>query len=226
MCGLLLYKPQLLLGISLLWLLVLPKSWRALAGLAVTSTTLIIGSFYLMPQAMYQYIFYTQKIASNLMRVEGFPIWNAHAVQSFWLGIFPNHLTLTQILYLICALAGIIYFIIFWRSTANKNLHFAAAICLTVWITPYIMIYDWVLLVIPGIIFWQECEQQRDQLKVLFAFLWVTMFFSTALTFAQWSLLGRAIQISIPALLVVFFYLFREIFLNRAPAISKIAAQK
>ena len=220
-CGLLLYKPQLLMGVGLLWLLDFPKSWRALTGLAITSATLLSTSLLLMPQATYQYFFYTQKVASNLMKIEGFPIWNAHSVQSFWLGLFPNSAALAQILYLLCALAGVLFFIFFLRSTANKNLRYGAAICLTMWITPYIMIYDWVLLVIPGILFWQECVLQRTRLKVIYGFLWVVMFISSALTFGQWSLIEHAIQFSVPALLLVFFILYRAILPNQIKTIPQ-----
>jgi len=206
--GLLLYKPQLLLGIGLLWLLDLPRSWRALLGLVTTGTALVLGSLLYMPEATYQYIVYAQKIAANLMKVEGFPIWNAHGVQAFWLGLFPNIPVISQVFYILCALTGIIIFIRFWRVTQNRKLWFGVAICLMVWITPYLMIYDWVLLIIPGIIFWQEIPSKREQLKVIYAILWVTLFVSTMLTFVQWSFFGRAVQLSIPALCLAFYAIY------------------
>jgi hypothetical protein len=69
------------------------------------------------------------------------------------------------------------------------------------------MVYDWVLLLIPAVLFWQEREDKQDQLKVIYAFLWGVMFFSGALTYAQWTAFGKAVQLSIPALLVALILL-------------------
>jgi alpha-1,2-mannosyltransferase len=199
--GLLLYKPQLLIGIGLLWLLGWRKNWRALAGLSVTGILLAGLSLLFMPEASYQYIFYTQKIAANLMIVEGFPIWNAHAVQAFWLALFPGQKMLAQLLYAICAITGLLYWLKFWRKEPeNTVLQFGAAVCLTVWVTPYMMIYDWVLLLVPAVLFWHARDSAHDELLVVYAILWIVQFFSSVLTFLQWNALGWAIQISIPSL--------------------------
>jgi alpha-1,2-mannosyltransferase len=197
--GLLLYKPQLLIGLGLYWLLDLRRNWHIFAGMAATGALLAGGSLWLMPEATREYIFYAQKIAANLMTVPSFPIWNAHSVQAFWLGLFPGWVNFAVGLHLICALAGIWFFLrhreIFLN---NRTLGYGAAVCLTVWITPYIMIYDWVLLLIPAILFWQELPRWRNQLQVVYAILWVVAFFSVLLTLAQWTLFGHALQISIP----------------------------
>ena len=214
--GLLLYKPQLLVGVLLLWILDFSKSWRALIGFGLTSLILLSLSFLILPEATVEYFVFTQKIASNLMNVEGFPIWNAHSVQSFWLAILPEVTNLTKGLYFISALMGLWLFLRFFRSTKNQTLRYGAAICLTVWVTPYIMVYDWVLLIIPAVLFWQESAVVRNELKVIYALIWVVMFFSSALTFLQWSYLGRAIQISIPLLLVALYLCYKIIPRNKA----------
>jgi hypothetical protein len=202
--GLLLYKPQLLIGIGLLCLLDFRRYWRFLAGCLITMVGLSSLSFWLMPEATLLYLTYTQRIASNLMIVKGFPIWNAHSVQSFWLGLFPNQIGLAQILHAIFAIIGIWLFYRYWcLKRHDLPLMFAASICLTVWVTPYIMIYDWVLLLIPAIIFWRHLPEQRVYLKALNATLWIALFISSVLTFVQWTYLERAIQISIPVLAVV-----------------------
>jgi alpha-1,2-mannosyltransferase len=221
--GLLLYKPQLLLGIGLLWLLDYRRNWHALFGLGFSGLVLLSLSYLLMPEATIEYYFFTLKIASNLMNVEGFPIWNAHGLQSFWLGIFPKHAAVARYLYLVFALGGAWFFVRFWRSINNPALRFGGAICLTVWITPYIMIYDWVLLIIPAILFWQENHQLQVSLKVIYAFLWVVMFFSSVLTYGQWSLMGWAVQISIPALLVAFL-LANKLILTHQKVVDPVTA--
>ena len=142
------------------------------------------------------------------MRVDGFPLWNAHGVQSFWFGLFPQHILLVQLLYFICAVGGVFIFFRIYKSTSNPSLWFGAAICLTVWITPYIMIYDWVLLIIPAILFWLECKKDRGKLKVIYGFVWVVMFFSSVLSFGLWSYFNHTVQLSIPAILIANYYLY------------------
>ncbi len=208
--GLLFYKPQLLFGILFLCLLDYRRFWRVIAGCAITIVCLSSLSFVLMPEATIHYVFYTQKIAAHLMTVEGFPIWNAHAVLAFWLVLMPKQLILAQILHGICAILGAGLYYIYWREKRHDLVVvFGAAICLTIWITPYIMLYDWVLLIIPAVLFWQQFADQRAYLKVLYAILWIALFVSSVLTFVQWTYLGRAIQISVPILAVVLVWLFQ-----------------
>jgi len=210
--GLLLYKPQLMVGLGVYWLLDLRRNWRTFAGMAATGALLAGGSLLLMPEATREYIFYARKIAANLMMVPSFPIWNAHSIQAFWLGVFPGRINVAVGLHLVCALTGI-WFFLRQRSIFlnNRTLGYGAAVCLTVWITPYIMIYDWVLLLIPAILFWQELPSQRNQLRVVYALLWVVTFLSVLLTLWQWTLLGRALQISIPIFMMLLIVVSRLI---------------
>jgi hypothetical protein len=210
--GLLLYKPQLLLGLGFLWILQPRKSWRIFAGMALTAMVLVGGSFLMMPEATWEYFLYTQKIASNLMTVPGFPIWNAHSVQAFWLGLFPGQVKLAAGLHGILLIGGLWLFLRHgYPLRNNAGLIFSAAICLTLWITPYIMIYDWVLLLIPSILFWQELPDLRNALQAIYAVVWGVAFFSSALTFAQVAFFGRSIQVSILLLGLVLFTLARLI---------------
>lgn len=197
--GLLLYKPQLLFGLGVLWILDWRKNGRIFAGMATTAAALLGGSWLWMPEATRAYFSYAQKIAANLMNVPGFPIWNAHSVQSFWLGLFPGQVSLAAGLHLLCALAGIGLFLAHWRGLRQDlALGYGAALCLTIWITPYVMVYDWTILLIPALLFWHHRPEARPYLESAFAVMWAGMFLSSALTFAQWTLFGRALQISIP----------------------------
>jgi hypothetical protein len=53
--GLLLYKPQLLLGVGVVWLLDRRRGWPALLGLAATGAVLAGLTFWLMPEAVEAY---------------------------------------------------------------------------------------------------------------------------------------------------------------------------
>ncbi len=216
--GLLIYKPQLLLGLGFFWLLEWRKNWRCLLGMALSGATLAGASLLWMPQATFEYLNYAQKIAANLMTVAGFPMWNAHAVQAFWLALFPGQKTLSQALYLVCAAAGLWVFVRLWRQIRPRGqVLFGAALCLTVWLTPYMMIYDWVLLLIPAVLFWQYQPRVRKEWRLLYALLWITTFLSSVLTFGQLHYLGRAIQLSIPVLAWVFWQAYR---LLTAPSVD------
>jgi hypothetical protein len=91
----------------------------------------------------------------------------------------------------------------YWRKNRGKpDLLFAGAVCLTIWITPHAMIYDWSILLIPAILFWQALPQLRTLWKPLFALVWIATFLSGPLTYIQLKILPFAVQISIP----VYFY--------------------
>ena len=71
----------------------------------------------------------------------------------------------------------------------------AVAILLTPWLTPYIMVYDWSILLVPAVLLWRHASttaQQRDCWLVLMAVIWLAALlvaFSLLLTQVR---LGRA----------------------------------
>jgi hypothetical protein len=81
----------------------------------------------------------------------------------------------------------------------------------TIWITPHAMIYDWSILIIPAIIFWQAFHQIKPLLKTMIALVWIATFISTPLTLAQLNILPFAIQVSIPILFIVYLTIYQQI---------------
>jgi alpha-1,2-mannosyltransferase len=208
--GLLLFKPQLLLGLGLLWILEWRKTWRCLSGLGISSMGIVGLSLVLMPEATMYYITYIQSISTNLMNLEGFPMWNAASTQSFWLALLPNFKVLSQILYGVCAAGGLWFFIRLWKANqGNIAILFACNICLTIWLTPYLMIYDWALLIIPAVLLWNYRENLHPHLRAIYALLWVITFFSSALTFVQLRAFGFAIQIGVIVLLYAYIAIYQ-----------------
>lgn len=55
------------------------------------------------------------------------------------------------------------------------------------------MLYDWALLLIPALLFFRALPGQTRLLQVLFAGMWVIMFFSSALI-GLWKSLGFTVQ--------------------------------
>jgi alpha-1,2-mannosyltransferase len=197
--SLILFKPQLILGVGLLWLLEWRKSWKSLLGLLFGGSTLAALCFWLLPEASRSYIDLALNFFPGMMYQDQFPLWHMHSLRSFWALLLPGQESWVEILALILSLTGIVGFILFWRwHTRYKKLIFAAAILLTIWITPHAMIYDWTILLIPAILLWQEFAQIKPFWKSLFALTWVATFISGPFTLMQLKIFPIAIQISVP----------------------------
>ena len=209
-CSLVLYKPQLALGVGFLWLLDWRRDWKALAGLAVGGALLAGLSFGLLPEASRFYVELSRKVLPGILRQEGVPLWHAHNTRAFWLLLIPKIPALGEAIAMLSTIAGMVVFLLFRRKLHDEPaLLFAGAICLTVWITPYAMIYDWSILLIPAVLFWGKRPAYRGLWKVLFALIWAATFLSGPLTLAQLKILPFAVQISIPVLLFAFYNTYR-----------------
>jgi alpha-1,2-mannosyltransferase len=207
-CSLLLYKPQLILGVGLLWLLDWHKDWKALLGLTLGGSVFASICFWLLPDASRAYIAYIQT-PFNSIYWESFPIWHDHVLRAFWLMLLPGQPLLDNTLTLVLSLVGVFYFIRFWLFYRNAQpILFAGAICLTIWITPHAMIYDWALLIIPAVLLFHALPEHSGLWKAVFALIWIATFISGPLTYVQLQSLHIAIQISIPlyALVLITVY--------------------
>ena len=221
-CSLLFYKPQLILGVGMLWLLewlFMRQHWKPLAGLVLGGATLAGLSFSLMPDASRAYIEFSRIILPGFTTWEGFPLWNAHTPRAFWQLLLPGLPRLADGFFGLCLVAGLVAYWYFWRRFRDHpGLLYAGAIILTLWLTPHAMIYDWAILLIPAVFLWQE---PAADWKVTFALVWIAAFVSGPLTLAQLKLLPFALQISVPVLLCsalfVFIQLVRENELETQP---------
>jgi alpha-1,2-mannosyltransferase len=209
---LLLYKPQLVLGVGILWLLDWRRQAPALAGLLLGAFVLACLSWWRLPAASAAYVEFARTILPQLPEWFKFPLWNLHSVRGFWLLLLPGLQPLADGLYLICALAGIAFFLEFWRRMRDRPaLLYAAAICLTMWLTPHAMIYEWTLLLIPAVLLWQEAPELRDRWRPIFALIWLAALVSGPLTLGQRLLLPIAAQVSVLALGVAVYLTRREL---------------
>jgi hypothetical protein len=217
--SLLFYKPQFLIGVGLLWLLDGRRNWKALLGLGIGCLIQILLNFWLLPGATQAYLTYALKINSNLMGVEGFPMWNAFSMQAFWLALLPGFKGLAQALYLVCTITFLYFFIKFWKKNRNQQaVMFSAAVVWLVLAIPYIMVYDWTLLLVPAILLWENVPHLRPQWQATYAFLWAITFVSGVLTFTMLHFLPFAIQISIPALFLSAAAAYQSLMVESPPA--------
>jgi len=211
-CSLVLYKPQLALGVGFLWILEWRRDWQALLGLAFGGALLAGLSFGLMPEASKVYMNLSHNWLPGILRQGGFPIWQAHTPRAFFLLLMPGQPSLGEALALLSTVMGIVVYLFYWRRLrCEPALLFAGAICLTLWITPHAMIYDWTIFLIPTILFWEKRPDCRGLWKVLFALIWAATFLSGPLTFAQLKILHVAMQVSIPVLAFALYNTYRNL---------------
>jgi hypothetical protein len=207
-----LYKPQLALGIGLLWLLNWRRDGRALLGLGLGGAILGGLCFGLLPEASRAYLQLAQTVLPTMLETKGFPLWNAHTLRAFFLLLFPPWPGLASLMAAVLSLGGIAFTVRFWQQRRqNPALAFAGAVCLTIWITPHAMIYDWALFLIPAVILWQHHLKERQRWRVLFAGLWLVTLFSGPLTLGQQRLLPVAVQISLPMLALALYNAYRAL---------------
>ena len=153
------------------------------------------------PHASQDYIELSRTILPNMAAWEGFPIYNAHMLRAFFILLAPGIPILAKVLAVALSAVGVVGFLFFWKQHRdNLELVYAGVLCLTIWIIPHAMIYDWALLLIPAILLWDHQPRLRRNWKAVYAILWLAILLSTPLTIAQRAVLPFAIQISLPAL--------------------------
>ena len=225
--SLLFYKPQFLIGVGLLWMFEWRKSWKALVGLGIGCLAQVILNLWLLPGATMAYLTYALKINANLMSVEGFPMWNAFSVQAFWLALFPGLIGLAQAVYLLCVLVFFYFFLSFWKKNSRTSpVMFSASVIWLVLTIPYIMIYDWTLLLVPAVLLWENERFLRPQWQATYALMWVVTFLSSVLTFAMLRFLPFAIQISIPTLILATAAAYQSLMKDYSPGLAPEAAKQ
>jgi len=211
----LLYKPQLVTGVGLLWLLNARRDWRSLGGFAAGTAVMAGLSFGLMPTAMADYIDFARGDLNNLADADEFPVFHMHNVRGFFELLVPP---VADPLWLVAAVAGIAVFISRWRSGVGMSdgdidqpFWFAAAVLLTMWATPHALIYDWTMLLIPAVLLWQARPSWRPQLTGLYIIGWLAYAVSLPLTLAQQAVLPIALQVSVIFLAFACYIVVRKL---------------
>jgi len=193
------YKPHLLAGVGLLWLLESRRDPRPLLGLLLP-----VAAF-----ALVDVVWFWPETRTYLGWVTG--VLGGHV--PFWDEARPGgEMTLKEMFTMLlpgaggvatglaagCALAGIVLFVVYWRRRrADRRAIFVAAILLTLWTAPHAHLYEWTLLVLPATLFWRP----RFLRSYLFVYLATTIVIPVARW--QWSALGFALHPAVPLLAFV-----------------------
>jgi alpha-1,2-mannosyltransferase len=194
--GLLLFKPQLLMGLGAWWLLDIRRYWPSLIGLAMMAALMAGASFLLVPE---ETIAWANKLP-DIARYDAFDFYNLHNPRGFG-ALLTGSKTVGNWFGLAGFGLALLCFARFRRRHGSEPaIIFAAAVCATLWGSPHTMTYEWALAVIPAAILWERRPDLRSALIPLFALAWLVLFVSTPFTKAQLSVTGFAIQLSVPIL--------------------------
>ncbi len=90
------------------------------------------------------------------------------------------------------------------RLQGRRDLLFAVAVALSLWLTPHAMVYDLVLLLIPALLLWREFSNTRSPWVPLYALVWIATLVTAPLTLAQLQWLPAAVQVVVPVLTYVY----------------------
>jgi hypothetical protein len=154
--GLLAFKPHLALGLGLLWLLDARRSWPALLGLAATTGALAALGWLAIPRACEAVL---ASLGGNVSTSDPLSLpWNMGS-QGFWELLLPGQTALPRRLSLATSAAGLAVLVaLWWQVRQRRAMALAVAVLLTPWLTPYLMVYDWTILLLPAVLLWRECR--------------------------------------------------------------------
>ncbi|TVQ86518.1 MAG: DUF2029 domain-containing protein [Deltaproteobacteria bacterium] len=212
MLSLIMYKPHLAVGLSLLWLLRVRRDWPALVGLSLGSVALAVACFVFAPEASREYVIFAVEVLPTMKWGDGFPLWHAHSMRGFWLLLLPAAPLIAEVLTFALLAVGLVYFArSLWRFNQNKRLMFPIAVLFTLWATPHAMIYEWSILLVPAVLLWRQLPEHRPLLRVLFALVWATTFIAGPLVVLQLAMVPVALQVTIPVFTLSLIMLWRAL---------------
>ena len=209
--GLLLYKPQLLLGLGVWWVLDVRRCWPALGGMMVTGLALAGLSWTVLPEETAEWV----RRLPDIAKYDRFEFYNLHNPRGFG-DLLTGNRQIGTVVGLAGTLLAVGWLWRFRRRTADVRLIFAAAVFATLWGSPHTMTYEWALAVLPAVILWDSRPDLRPLWIALFAVAWVALFISTPLTKGQLGLVGFAVQVSVPVLAWVAWRAERGLFAPRS----------
>lgn len=196
------YKPHLLCGVGLLWLLEARRDYRPLLGmLCSVGAFAIVDLAFLAPQA--------RSYAGWMIGVltGGGPLWagmtpgGEFTLEALFVQLLPGATRAADVFTIAAVMVGVVAFVGFWRRHRGRPaLMYAAALVLTLWLAPHAHRYEWTLLVLPGAVLWQELPAQRPRLAALYAAFYVVA--ALAIRVARWQLdaIEVALHPAMPAL--------------------------
>jgi hypothetical protein len=145
--GLLSYKPQY--GLLFPLVLIAAGQWRTFVSAAATTVLMLLASWLAYGTESWQAFFHWMPVFSQAFLVEGKATWwklqSLYSLVRFWGG--PEQLAWT-LQWILTAMVAVTL-VVMWRSRVSYSLKAAALATGTLLITPYLFMYDMMVLAIP-----------------------------------------------------------------------------
>lgn len=204
--GFLVFKPQFLLAIPLIFLLA--QSWKALAGLVVSAAAqLAFALVYFGSAVMRSYFVTLLHSASRPATTElSLSPIQMHSLRSFFVLLIPWP-TAVLVAYLLSAIAVIALTIAIWKSSSPLAIRFSALILAAVLVNPHIYIYD-LLALAPALLLLANFAIENFQtpsVSLLGPLLYLAFLLPLFGPLARWTHL----QLSVPVFAVLLWLLWR-----------------
>ena len=204
--GLLAFKPQFLVAIPLVLLLV--HAWKAFAGVAISSAAQMAFSWlYFGPAVMRAYF-------ARLLHSAGSPGTTElslspiqmHSLHTLWELLIPWPRAATA-LYILSSLAVIWMTAAIWKSSSALTIRFSALLLAAVLVNPHLYVYD-LLALAPALLLladWALSNAQHPSTPVLYLLLYLAFILPLFGPLARWT----HVQLSVIAFVALMWALYR-----------------
>jgi len=219
--GLLWFKPQLLIGLFIWWMVAPRRYAGCWVGVAVSGAIFAAISWIALPEASWAFV---DSLLANLA-YGGEAGWNKQSPRAFWFLLLPDAgsatiglLTLASTLPFVASAAWL-----GWRTGAPVASMFPVAIFLSLWASPHTLIYEWALLVPAAVVLWERFPERRDAWLCLFVASWLALIASTPLTKAllDYAESRIVVQFSVPVMGAIGWIAIRILAATPRPAMAK-----
>lgn len=218
------FKPTLLFGLFVWWFFDWRKKWPCFAGVVAGGVILTLGSYAVIPDAWQGFV----GTLKNNLAFDNFPWVKNHTPRAFFRLLVPKsqnpdgtfsadffvwqkpgvthpldngvkYLDLATLLFF-TSLAVWVFYRLWSRRRNDLPIVFGGVIALTLWPSAHALIYEWALLAITGILWWEHTPNLRGRWIGLFALTWGILFVVTDLNGALQNHFPVVIQFSVPFL--------------------------
>lgn len=211
------YKPNLMLGVLVLWLLDWKKAYKALVGVGVGVAALVLLCVVALPDASRAYVRVLTHDLPALQAGAGSLFVKEHTVHVFWNLLLPGHASVVKALTLLSQATAAVAFFLLWRRKPVPEVAFAFALVLAFWLTPYAIVYDISLLAISAILLWKASTELRPALKDYYLLFWFAPFVSvTVIVPLEAAYLPVVVHVGELAFLVVSVLAWQKVMQTRA----------
>ena len=204
--GVLLYKPQLVLGFLVLFAVYRPLRVRALAGFSLSAVLSLVANLLVSVEASRIYLGMLDELPNVQAR---FRLAFAFTGRALFEQLLPAHARLSSVLAALLSLICVLAYAYFARSERRLNVLLAGAVWLSLAAAAHASIYEWTLLLAPFVLLRRELDERRWTFVA--AMLYLVCFASPPIAELMTDHLGAGVQLAVPALIGAGFYVARSL---------------